>query len=101
MRAYAVDDAAYDEVWIWLQACGEARAKSPADLEQLASTASDLGIFAAQWASAPPSRDRYPWPTPSERSRSAFLDMESLSHSGDRCGECWLRGPLIARSRME
>ena len=61
VRAYAVDDAADDEVWIWLQACGDARAKSPAGLETLASTAYDLGVFAAQWASAPPSRDRYPW----------------------------------------
>jgi hypothetical protein len=59
--AYAVDDAADDEVWIWLQACGDVRAKSPADPEKLASTAHDLRAFAAQWAAAPPSRDRYPW----------------------------------------
>jgi hypothetical protein len=61
VRAYAVDDVAEDEVWIWLQACGDVRARSPWSLDRLATTAHDLGAFAAQWASAPPSRDRYPW----------------------------------------
>jgi hypothetical protein len=61
VRAYAVDDVAEDEVWIWLQACGDARAKTFAAPGTLASTAHDLGVFAAQWAPAPPNRDQYPW----------------------------------------
>ena len=61
VRACAVDEVAADEVWIWLQACGDAQAKSVWDLDQLASTAHDLGAFAAQWATAPPDRNRHPW----------------------------------------
>ena len=60
VRAFRVDDVG-DEVWMWLQACGDARARAPSSVDGLVSTAYDLGSFAAQWASAPPSPYRYPW----------------------------------------
>jgi hypothetical protein len=61
VRSYAVEEVTADEVWIWLQACGDIHASPHWTLDDLASAAHDLGAFAAQWASAPPSPERYPW----------------------------------------
>jgi len=61
VRAYAVEDVTADEVWVWLQVCGDAQAKKNWSLDRLASAAHDLGAFAAQWAAAPPNPDLHPW----------------------------------------
>ena len=61
IRALAVDEVGADEAWIWLQSCNDGDVKEKWSLDQLASTAHDLGAVAAQWAAAPPSRDQHPW----------------------------------------
>ncbi len=94
IRALAVDEVSADEAWIWLQSGSDEDIKKKWSLDQLASTAYDLGAVAAQWASTPPSRDQHPW-----------LDYRwvdgwvatarklGADHAAGHDG-CWLSGPL-------
>ena len=61
VRCLAVDEPAPEVVWIWLEACDNARTGGRWTLASHALLAHDLGAFAAQWANRAPSTTEHPW----------------------------------------
>lgn len=94
IRALAVDEVGADEAWIWLQSCSNGDVKEKWSLDQLASTAYDLGAVAAQWVATPPSYDQHPW---LDRrwvdGWVATTRQLGADHAAGHDG-CWNTGPL-------
>ena len=94
IRALAVDEVGADAAWIWLRSCSDDDIKEKWSLDQLASTAHDMGAVAAQWVATPPSLDQHPWLD--HRWVDGWVATArklGADHAAEHDG-CWNTGPL-------